>query len=158
MKRLVFIPFILLVLLSLVLSPPNASADELMEFMTAVERYTSSYNHWDVDTLVDIEAEAIGLDSYSKYLVNNKTIEKQRTKKGMKEILSQYEYYNVQMLTLQADVFGNTGVASGSVNISRKHKEYPIVSAKIRWSSTWIKKDGEWKLIFFHRELIDAWR
>ena len=158
MKRLAFIPFVLLVLLSPVLNAPDAGADELMEFMTAVERYTSSYNYWDVDTIVDIEAEAIGLNSYSKYLVDNKTIDKQRTKKALKESLSQYEYYDVHMLTLQADVFGNTGVASGSVNISRKHREYPIVSAKTRWSSTWIKKDGEWKLIFFHRELIDAWR
>jgi hypothetical protein len=135
---------------------PFAGADDLMEFTAALERYTSSINHWDVDTFVDIEAEAIGLGSYNRYIINNKTIDKERRKKDLKTILSQYEYYDVNMLTLRADVFGNTGIASGTVKVSRKHREYPEINAKRRWSSTWVKTEGEWKLIFFHQELIDS--
>ena len=156
MKRNVFRMFILSLMLLMAIIITVAGADDLMEFTTAVERYTSSINHWDVDTFVDIEAEAFGLGSYYRYIINNKTIDKERRKKDLKTVLSQYEYYDVNMLTLQADVFGNTGIASGVLKVSRKHREYPEVSAKRRWSSTWVKSEGEWKLIFFHQELIDT--
>jgi hypothetical protein len=57
-------------------------------------------------------------------------------------------------VTSQADVIGNTGIACGNFKVSRKHKEYPWVSAKKRWSSTWVKTNGQWKLVFYHFELV----
>ena len=158
MKRNAFLALILSLTLSLAITIAIVHADDLMEFRAAVKRYTSSINHWDVDTFVDIEAEAIGLGSHNRYIINNKTIEPERRKKDLKTIHSQYEYYEVEMLTLQADVFENTGIASGSIKVSRKHKEYPEVTAKRRWSSTWVKIGTEWKLVFFHQELIDTHR
>ena len=68
------------------------------------------------------------------------------------------EYYDINIVTAQANVIGNTGIACGNFRVSRKHQEYPWVSAKKRWSSTWVKTNGQWKLVFYHFEYIEAWR
>ena len=80
---------------------------------------------------------------------------KELWKKAFQKWLSQYEYYDIDMVTLHTDVIGNVGIASGNFNIKRKHKENPEFSVNKRWSSTWLKTNGQWKLIFYHREFID---
>jgi hypothetical protein len=158
MKRNVFMPLILLLMLSLAMNTSTARADDLEEFKAAVKRYNDSLVHWDVDIIADIEAEAFGFTFRYEYITNNKVIDKDLWKKQLKELLSQYEYYDFTFVTSQAEVIGKTGIACGNYKISRKHKEYPWVSAKKRWSSTWVKTNGQWKLVFYHFELIEAWR
>ncbi len=158
MKRLVFISFILLVMLSLALNIPVAQADDMVEFNAAVQRYNDSLTNWDADRIADIEAEAFGYTSTLNYITQNKLIDKELWKSQLKELVSQYEYYDIDIVTSQTNVIGKTGIACGNYKVSRKHREYPWVSAKKRWSSTWVKSEGEWKLIFYHFELIDEWR
>jgi ketosteroid isomerase-like protein len=156
MKLNVFMPLILLLMLSLVMNISNSQADDLEEFKAAVESYNNAYVQGDIDKRVEIESESVGLSSFNKNLVNLKLIDKELRKKQFNGWISQYEYYDVNFVTLQTDVIGNTGIASGTFNTKRKHKEYPEVTAKRRWSSTWLKTNDQWKLIFFHRELIDT--
>ena len=156
MKPNVVMSLIILLVLSLAVNIASIYADDLEEFKAAVETYNKSYVQGDIDKRVEIEAGSVGLADYNKNLQNYKTTDKSLRIKGIKRSLSQYEYYNVNFVTLQTNVIGNTGIASGSFNIKRKHKEYPEVTAKRRWSSTWLKTNGQWKLIFFHREMIDT--
>ena len=158
MKRNAFIPFILLLMLSLAINTPITYADDLEEFKAAVRRYNDSLIHWDADIIADIEAEAIGFTFKDEYITNHKILDKELWKQQLKELISQYEYYDINVVTSQADVIGNTGIACGNYKVSRKHKEYPWVSAKKRWSSTWVKTNGQWKLVFYHFEFIKAWR
>jgi ketosteroid isomerase-like protein len=158
MKQLVLIPVILLLMLSPALHIPVARADDTAEFNAAVQRYNESLIHWDADRIADFEAEAFGFTSTLSYITQNKLIDKELWKSQLKELISQYEYYDMEIVTSQTNVIGNTGVACGSFKVSRKHKEYPWVSVKKRWSSTWVKSEGEWKLVFYHFELIEAWR
>jgi hypothetical protein len=158
MKRNAFIPFILLLMLSLAINTPITYADDLEEFKAAVRRYNDSLIHWDADIIADIEADAIGFTFKDEYITNHKILDKELWKQQLKELISQYEYYDINVVTSQADVIGNTGIACGNYKVSRKHKEYPWVSAKKRWSSTWVKTNGQWKLVFYHFEFIEAWR
>jgi ketosteroid isomerase-like protein len=130
-------------------------ADDLEQFKEAVERYNNSVAKWDLDNRGDLEAEAVGLESMHRNLTNNKIRNKELWKKAIQGWLSQYEYYDIDMVTLHTDVIGNIGIASGKLNIKRKHKENPEISFNKRWSSTWLKTNGQWKLIFYHREFID---
>ena len=158
MKRYVLIPLIILTMLMIAFHSPVAHADDIAEFNAAVQRYNDSLIHWDVDRIADIEAEAFGFTSTLSYITQNKLIDRELWKSQLKEMLSQYEYYDIDIVTSQTTVIGNTGIACGNYKVSRKHKEYPWVSAKKRWSSTWVKSGGEWKLVFYHFELIEAWR
>ena len=158
MKPTVLLLFVLLLMIALVMNTSNARADDLEEFKAAVKRYNDSLVHWDVGIIADIEAEAFGFTFRYEYITNNKVIDKDLWKKQLKELLSQYEYYDFTFVTSQAEVIGKTGIACGNYKISRKHKEYPWVSAKKRWSSTWVKTNGQWKLVFYHFELVEAWR
>jgi hypothetical protein len=135
-----------------------ARADDLEEFKVAVQRYNDSLVHWDADLIADIEAEAFGFTYSLSYLTQNKLIDKELWKQQLQILRSQYDYYDISIVTSQTNVIGNTGIACGNYKISRKHKEYPWVSAKKRWSSTWVKTNGQWKLVFYHYELIEAWR
>ena len=158
MKRIVFMPLILLLMLSLAMNNSIARANDLEEFKAAVKRYNDSLIHWDVDIIADIEAEAFGFSFIYKYITDHKIIAKELWKKQLKELISQYEYYEINIVTAQANVIGNTGIACGNFKVSRKHEEYPWVSAKRRWSSTWVKTYGQWKLVFYHFEYVEAWR
>ncbi len=158
MKRNVFIPFILLLMLSWAMNTSIARAGDIEEFNAAVQRYNDSLVHWDADIIADIEAEAFGFTYSLSYLTQNKIMDKELWKKELKEFISQYEYYDLEIVTSQTNVIGKTGIACGNYKVSRKHREYPWVSAKKRWSSTWVKTGGQWKLVFYHFELIDAWR
>ena len=151
-------PLIFFMLLLLTTNIPLTRADDLAEFNAAVKRYNDSLVHWDAERIVDIESEAFGFTSSIYYITQNRLMDKELWKQQLKEFVSQYEYYDLEIVTSQTNVIGNTGIACGNYKISRKHKEYPWVSAKKRWSSTWIKSEGEWKLVFYHFELIDAWR
>ena len=158
MKPTVLLPFVLLLMIALVMNTSNARADDLEEFKAAVKRYNDSLVHWDVDIIADIEAKAVGFTFRYEYITNNKIIDKELWKQQLKELLSQYEYYDFAFVTSLAEVIGTTGIACGNYKISRKHREYPWVSAKKRWSSTWVKANGQWKLVFYHFEFIEAWR
>ncbi|MGD1969502.1 MAG: nuclear transport factor 2 family protein [Desulfobacterales bacterium] len=158
MKRNVFIPFFLSLILLAAVYVFVAQADDLIELNAAVQRYNDSLVHWDADLIADIEAEAFGFSSTINYLTQNRIMDKELWKQQLRELISQYEYYDFEMVTSQINVIGTTGIACGNYKISRKHKEYPWVSAKKRWSSTWVKSNGQWKLVFYHFELIDAWR
>ena len=141
MKQNVLWPFILLLMIALAMNTSIARADDLEEFKAAVKRYNESLVHWDVDIIADIESEAVGFTFTYEYITNNKVIDKELWKKQLKELLSPYEYYDFTFVTSLADVIGTTGIA-----------------AKKRWSSTWVKSNGQWKLVFYHFELIEAWR
>ena len=158
MKRNVFIPFILLLMLSWAMNTSIARAGDIEEFNAAVQRYNDSLVHWDADIIADIEAEAFGFTYSLSYLTQNKIMDKELWKNELKAFISQYEYYDLEIVTSQTNVIGKTGIACGNYKVSRKHREYPWVSAKKRWSSTWVKTGGQWKLVFYHFELIDAWR
>ncbi len=158
MKRHVFILFILSLMLILVTHPSVGIADDLEEFKAAVQRYNDSLAHWDADIIAEIEAEAFGFNHSISYVTQNKLMDKKLWKQELKVLRTQYDYYDMAIVISQANVIGNTGIACGNYKISRKHREYPWVSAKKRWSSTWIKLNNEWKLVFYHFELIDAWR
>ena len=158
MKQYFLLPFILLSMIALALNTSIARADDLEEFKAAVKRYNDSLAHWDVDIIADIEAEAFGFTFRNEYLTNNKILDKELWKQQTRELRSQYEYYDMAVVISQANVVGTTGFACGTYKISRKHTEYPWVYAKKRWSSTWAKTNGEWKLVFYHFELIEAWR
>jgi len=151
-------PFISLLMIAVAVNTSIARADDIEEFKAAVKRYNDSLVHWDVDIIADIEADAFGFTFRYEYITNNKVIDKELWKQQLKALLSQYEYYDFNFVTSQAVVIGNTGIACGNYKISRKHREYPWVSAKKRWSSTWVKTKGQWKLVFYHFELIEAWR
>jgi hypothetical protein len=158
MKQLVLIPVVLLVMLSLAVPIPVARADDIAEFNAMVQRYSDSLIHWDADRIADFEADAFGFTSTLRYITQNKLIDKELWKSQLREMVSQYEYYDIEIVTSQTNVIGNTGIACGSYKVSRKHREYPWVSANKRWSTTWVKSEGEWKLVFYHFELIEAWR
>jgi hypothetical protein len=158
MKRHAFLSFIFLMVLSLAVDIPVARTDDMVEFNAAVQRYNDSLIHWDADRIADFEAEAFGFTPTLSYITQNKLIDKELWKSQLRELISQYEYYDMEIVTSQTNVIGNTGIACGNFKVSRKHREYPWVSAKKRWSSTWVKSEGEWKLVFYHFELIDAWR
>ena len=158
MKRQVLILSILSLMQILFIHPSVGGADDLEEFKAAVQRYNDSLAHWDADIIAEIEAEAFGFTHSISYVTQNKLMDKNLWKQELKVLRTQYDYYDMDIVISQANVIGNTGIACGNYKISRKHREYPWVSAKKRWSSTWIKSNNEWKLVFYHFELIDAWR
>lgn len=155
MKRNIFVAFILSFTLFCAINISIAKADDSKEFKAAVDVYTNSWANWDSDKIADIQADAVGLPYSNEHLEKYKMLNNEVWKKRLRGTLSQYEWYEIKIKTLQTDVIGNIGIASGHYKISRKHKEYPGIFAKKRWSSTWQKADGQWELVFYHFEFID---
>ena len=111
MKRNVFVAFFLSLMLLAAVYVFVAQADDLLELNAAVQRYNDSLIHWDADLIADIEAEAFGFSSTISYLTQNRIMDKELWKQQLRELISQYEYYDFEMVTSQINVIGTTGIA-----------------------------------------------
>jgi ketosteroid isomerase-like protein len=150
------LPVAIFLAMTVIVAPLPAQADDLADFKATVDQYIKSLANSDFEKFCTMEAEAAGLSGYIWHLQNHRTTDPNRRAKGFARFMTEYEYYEVIYTTLNAEVVGNTGVASGTLNLKSKHKEFPELTAKRRWSTTWVKQGGQWQLIFYHREFIDS--
>ncbi len=155
MKKILLVQFILSLTVCLIMNIGPALADDLSEFKKVVETYNAARANWDIDKLIEFEANSIGLSSDKKSIKKFKLVDKEILKKGFETFLSKFEYNDQKFFIHHIELLDEIGIATGVFNFKIKAKEYPEVTGKKRWSSTWVKSDENWKLIFYHREYID---
>ena len=72
----------------------------------------------------------------------------------MKGLMDSLDYYNMTYYNPQFRVFGDTGLAWGHVTISSKQKEQPANTQVLRFTLTWTKSNGKWRLVMTHYSAI----
>ena len=154
MKRNVFILSILLPMLVFAINIEKASADELEEFKAALERYTNACTNLDAEALAEIEAEAIGFGSSGRmHPRDHATMDKERRIAGLKRYRSKFEVYESTLTYDIVKVVDNTGIACGHYIDKMKPIGGELETIQARQSVTYLKKNGQWKMILYHRDI-----
>ena len=154
MKRNVFILSILLPMLVFAIKIDKASANELEEFKAALERYTNACKNLDAEAMAEIEAEAIGFSSSGRmHPRDHATMDKERRIAELKRYRSKFEVFEWITTYDIVKVVGNTGIACGRTIDKMKPIGGELETIQGRLSVTYLKKNGQWKLILYHRDI-----
>ena len=157
MKRNIFIVSILLAILTFAIQIDNAIADELEEFKKALKRYTTVWENFDAENAqaaAEIEAEAIGFSSSGRMTpMDHATMDINRAIVRMKRYQARFEVFEFSETWVKVKVIGNTGIACGHFTIKKKTIGGPLETIQGRESLTYLKKDGQWKMVLYHRDI-----
>ena len=154
MKRYIFILSILLPMLVFAIKIEKASADELEEFKAALEKYTIACTNLDAEAMAEIESEAIGFSSGGRmHPRDHATMYKERRIAGLKIYRSKFEVYESTITYDIVKVVDNTGIACGYFIDKMKPIGGELETIQGRQSVTYLKKNGQWKLILYHRDI-----
>jgi len=153
MKRYIFILSILLPMLVFAIKIDKASADELEEFKAALERYTNACTNLDAEAMAEIEAEAIGFGSGRMKPRDHATMDKERRIAVLKRYRAKFEVFEWITTYDIVKVVGNTGIACGRTIDKMKPIGGELEMNQGRQSVTYLKKNGQWKMILYHRDI-----
>ena len=153
MKRNLFIISILLFLV-FALNIDMAISDELEEFKAVLERYTNACKDLDAEAMAEIEAEAYGFSSSGRMKPRDHSkMNKESRKAGLKRYRAKFETYKSITTYDIIKVVGNTGIACGSFTDKMKPIGGELEIIQGRQSVTYLKKDGQWKMVLYHRDI-----
>ena len=154
MKQNVSIFPILLAILVFSIKIDTALADELEDFKAALERYTNACKNLDAEAMFEIESEAMGLSQSGRMKPRDHgTIDKDRRIAGLKRYRAKFEFFESITTYDKVKVVGNTGIACGHFTDKMKPIGGDLETIQGRQSVTYIKKDGYWKMVLYHRDI-----
>ena len=157
MKRNIFVLSILLAILTFAVQIDNATADELDEFKEALKIYTNAWENFSTENaqvVAEIEAEAIGFSSSGRMTPRDyTTMDKNIRTTRLKRYRAGFEVFEFSETWVKVKVFGNTGIACGHFTIKKKTTGGALETIQGRESLTYLKKDGQWIMVLYHRDI-----
>jgi ketosteroid isomerase-like protein len=90
--------------------------------------------------------QVISLNAAAPSTIDGKAARRQ----GYQQLFDTMETFTVTLQTTQYRVVGDTGVVWGTYTIERKPKGGSASTTSARFSRTYIKADGKWRLFVYH--------
>ncbi len=134
------------------LSQP-VSADDQDDLKATNERYMNAWNTRDLDTILEIE-DASGFGHSTAFPRPLAT--KDQFRKALTGYFNMMEVVLVRPYKDEYRVIGNTGLVWGLYSQTTKQKNGPLRTVYLRHASTYVKSEGKWKLVLYHRSLIPS--
>ena len=154
MKHYSSISAILILMLLFALKIDSVCADEFLEFKAALELYTKACKNLDAEAMAELEAEAIGFSQSGRMKPrDHSAFDKERRIAGFKKYRAKYEVYESIVTYDVIKVVDNTGIACGHFTDKRKPIGGELETIKGRQTVTFTKKDGQWKMVLYHRDI-----
>lgn len=143
-----------ILVVALVLLPSVVSADDLDDLKAAQERYLKAWEARDIDTIVEFEGGTAAGFGYTTAFPRPLL-----TKEAFRQAMEQYfnniiDFIRITPHTADFRVLGNTGLVWGHYAQTTKQKSSLIRTVYIRFAHTYMKIDGTWRLVLYHRSLI----
>lgn len=138
----------------LVLLPSFVSADDLDDLKAAQERYLKAWEARDIDTIVEFEggtAAGFGYTTAFPRPLGTKEVFRQAIERYFTDII---DFIRITPNTADFRVLGNTGLVWGHYAQTTKQKSGFIRTVYLRFAHTYMKIDGKWRLVLYHRSLI----
>ena len=151
MRTLRMLSLLFFVCLTLLSQP--VSADDLDDLKATNERYTNAWNTRDLDTILEIEnASGFGYSTaFPRPLLG-----KEQLRKPYAQYFEMMEVVLVKTYKDEYRIIGNTGLVWGLYSQTTKQKNGPFRTVYLRHASTYVKSEGKWKLVLYHRSLIPS--
>jgi len=121
------------------------------ELMNEYRRWCDAWNNQDLDTVFEIQGESVGYGYRTQNIrINPNPDAKRSTREWFSTLKS------IQMVSEEENfrVIGHTGIVWGS--FSEHIVEHDGTNRIVfgRYTMTWVKKDGKWEILMFHRDNI----
>jgi ketosteroid isomerase-like protein len=156
MKKLCMIlPLVILLLCHSVNSQvkeKDTSSENLeKEFKATMESYLKAWNKRDLDTINEMYGDTIGFGYRNPA---PRIYNKEFMQAANKWVLDSYEIFE----TIPKDdyivrVVGNVGLVLGTFIEKFKPKEGELESIEFRFSMTFIRVEGKWQMVLYHRDI-----
>ena len=154
MKHYSSISAILILMLLFALKIDIVCADELLEFKAALESYIKACKNLDAEAMAELEAEAFGFSQSGQMNPrDHSAIDKDRRIAGLKRYRARYEVYESIVIYDIIKVVDNTGIACGHFTDKMKPIGGEIETIQGRQSVAFTKKEGQWKMVLYHRDI-----
>jgi ketosteroid isomerase-like protein len=153
-KLLVVIPLILIFCLSVIsqVNETDTSSEDLeKEFKATVESYFKAWNERELDTINEMYGDTVGFGYRN---AAPRIYSKEFMQAANKWIFDSYEVFE----TIPKDdyivrVVGNVGLVLGNFVEKFKPKEGELESIEFRSSMTFIRVEGKWQMVLYHRDV-----
>jgi ketosteroid isomerase-like protein len=131
----------------------ETSSQELeKELRATVKSYYHAWNERDFDTYFEISGDAIGFGRWT-------ALPRDRMPKETQVNLSEYflRIMEASEYVMEEEpivyVMGDTGLVLGKIVEKAKPRNGELKSYNVRYSLTFIRLEGKWKLVLYHRDV-----
>lgn len=157
MKRSFIITVLMLLLLMIhadsVLVAPNESQSSDVESLKAAHRkYLKAWSERDIDTIVEMGTGAAGFGHSTAFPRPVRIREPFRN--NVIQFFSTMDVFTINIDTENYRVVDDTGLAWGHYSQTTKQKDGPQRTVYLRFAHTFVRDNGQWKLVMYHRSLI----
>ena len=124
-----------------------ARGDEVDSLRASFEREIAAFNARDLETLMGNQHDhVVALNPASPAPVDGKTARRQ----AYQTTFAATESVTVTPQHPQFRVIDNTGMVWGEYTVAAKPKDKPLTTNSVRFTRTYVKSDGQWRLVLYH--------
>ena len=130
-----------------------ARGDEVDGLRASFEREIAAFNAHDLETLMGNQHDlVVALNPASPTPVDGKAARRQ----AYQTLFATTETVTVTPKNPQFRVIDNTGIVWGEYTIAAKPKDKPLTTNSARFTRTYVKSDGQWRLVLYHVSPLPA--
>ena len=126
--------------------------DEHEELLNAMNEWVSAFNDEDIDAIYEAEKEVIGFGWRGPNFRDRSQITEDDFKRVIGNLYSSMNGYHGSYVNLGVRIIGDTGLLCGIFTEEITELDDSVRVVRVRYSSTWMKLDGEWKQVMGHRD------
>ena len=134
-------------ILVFLIAPATVLADDVESLKAAFEKELGFVNAGDLEPLMAMQHEqVVAMNPRSPDVIDTKAARRQ----GYEQLFAGMESFTVTPQNPQYRVVGDTGVVWGTYTISAKPKEGEAATFSARFSRTYVRENGAWRLFLYH--------
>ncbi len=132
-------------------TPSVARSDDMTDLQAAYEQYLAAFNQQNLDAAMAFfhdQVVVFGLDG--PFPVAGKAT----LRPILEAFFSNNESYTARAINPQFRVIGSSGIVIGNGLATVKPKDGPLATSFVRVLQSWVKVDGQWRLVASHLSYI----
>ena len=127
---------------------------DIASLKAAHERYLAAWSEGDVDTIVDMATGSAGFGHSTAFPRPVRVADAFRA--GASKFFGEMDEFHINLFTSEHMIVGDTGVVWGHYAQTSKQKDGPRRTLYLRFTHTFARVDGAWKLVIYHRSMMPS--
>jgi len=128
-----------------------AESEEL-ELLNAMDKWIKAFENKDVNSAYEVEKNVIGFGWRTHNFRDRSQIDEADFKRGIEKLNDTMKEWQGSYQNLGSRIIGDTGLLCGIFTEKITGLDGSVNTVKVRYSSTWMKIDGEWIQVMGHRD------
>lgn len=122
------------------------------ELLLAINKWIKAFEDKDVDRAYKVEKNVIGFGWRTPNFRDRSQVNEADFKRVIENLNNSMKEWQGSYQNLGSRIIGNTGLLCGIFTEKITGLDGSVNTVKVRYSSTWMKIDGEWKQVMGHRD------